>query len=423
MPTGRTLALATGAAALAAVVVVWIATRPDAAPRSTTETAAVTPSTETGAGTSATSSPGRDARIPSRSTAAVTAGPTMPGHTGGSNAVNDGEHDRDQHIIDIGAAGSLAVAPQVYVLDSGGGAPSVNLAGGPSRVSSMGDGAHGPTVGLRGSVVDPAGRPVPGAIVILGAQISIVFGHLSGSAATTTDGAGRFTIDAPKDAGFALALDPRGWSSVVPIDTGATAPLSLKLVGRGALHGRLRYGGRGDVFAIRAVLRDRPFTVHYQSNPDGQFEIASLPPGSYVVSLGLAQTIAGGSSQATERVVTIEDGKTAELVVDQRTGATIVVAPRLDARVPDTLEYWLVTGPAPTTAALAKADQTRWAATPMLFGGMDAAKPMEFHDVAPGSYQACVSDASAGLFGCAGVAVSATDSAREVEVALAAAKP
>lgn len=75
--------------------------------------------------------------------------------------------------------------------------------------------------------------------------------------------------------------------------------------------------------------------------------------------------------------------------------------------------------PRPTRRARAKAEHTPY----LLFGGVDASPPDEFHDVAAGSYVACVALGRTAYFGCTPVVVLDGAGVREVTVRVAPVTP
>ncbi len=321
--------------------------------------------------------------------------------------------------------GSLSKIPERYELTTIDGQAFLNLAGGPSKVSPgrFGDERARPRVRTaRGRVVDPKGRPVAGAVVVFDERLFVWAGHLTGAAGATTDANGEFSsASVPEGAMRAMALHPSGWSNVADV---GSAPLVLQLRGRGALRGRATYNGHGESFDLKVRPRPEPlFGIHYQSDPDGRYTIASLPPGDYTIEFRLAQTIAGGVSKPTERDVTIVDGATAQLDVTQSSAAVVVVTPVLPPDMkPETVQFWLFTGDkVPANAAEART-RGRAEKTPgILFGGVDAMTPNQFHDVATGTYTTCVAVDQTALFGCEKVVVLDGEDVREVRVRVAAA--
>ena len=183
---------------------------------------------------------------------------------------------------------------------------------------------------VRGRVIDAKNRPVAGAVVLFTDRVYVVASHLTGPAGATTDTNGEFSsASVPEGTIRAVALHPSGWSDVVEV---GNAPLVLKLRGRGALRGRATYNGHGESFDLKLWPRPAPsFGFHYQTDSDGRYSIASLPPGDYTVAFALAQIGMDGVSDSIERDVTIVDGATADLDVTQASAAVIVVAPQLPA--------------------------------------------------------------------------------------------
>jgi len=318
--------------------------------------------------------------------------------------------------------GSLSKIPDHYELSLIDGRAFVNLAGGASRLypgGSTQDRPQGPSV--RGRVVDAQGRPIAGAVVIIDDRIDIMAGHLAGITGATSDARGEFSLEAAPAGTVAIAVHSSGWSELVET---ATTPLVLRMRGHGRLRGRATYNGKGESFNL--FLKTRPeskLAFHYQTDPDGRYVMASVPPGPYTISVQLAQTIAGGVSKSTVREVSIVDGETAELDVAQTSGTVVVVTPLLPAGAepPGIVEHWLFGGtviPADIDSVRTRAKAER---TPgILFGGQDAMTPNQFHDITAGDYVTCVVIDRTALFGCASVRVTESDPVREVGLQVAA---
>ncbi|MGE0872865.1 MAG: hypothetical protein AB7P03_30195 [Kofleriaceae bacterium] len=362
------------------------------------------------------------------STGGVTGGATWPpGRTTitQSASADDGKTTQSrsvelsgtpQGIGPGGAPGSLANIPERYELSTPSGHAYVNLAGGQLQIKPAEPRAVTQPRALRGTVVDRAHRPIEGAIVMVGDSLWVVFGHLTGDAGATTNAAGEFEINnAPAGGLFAIALHPTGWSSPTPI---TDEPLQLTLLGRGALKGRATMDNRGDSFTISVATIPRPiFRVDYESDPDGRFEIASLPPGKFTVGFGLAQSITGGSSHWGHREIEIVAGQTTELDVDQASSTVVVATPQVpDGTKVNMIEYWLRPGPSPKLLDVARATANESGVRSMLYGGGDSLTPIQFHDVDPGRYSVCAAINRDQWFGCAELTVIGGESVRELEI-------
>jgi hypothetical protein len=324
--------------------------------------------------------------------------------------------------VTFAAPGSLAKIPDRYEITPSGGSVFVNLAGGQSTHYAASTGRpSSPRRVAKGRVVDRADKPVPGAIALVATSFWLTGGDVMAAGGAITDDNGEFVIDqAPTDKPFAIALHATGWSELVEV---GTAPVVLRMRGRGELHGRATYNGHGESFSITLTTRPpTPFRLDYETDPDGRYVIASVPPGDWHVRIALAQSIAGGVSKATERDVTITDGGKTAVDVAQTSAAMVVATPKLpDGYDVKMIEYWMFPGVAvPATIAAAKARAKAEGTPGVLYGGHDALNPTQFHDVAVGSYQICAIADRDALFACVAVAVLDGDPVREVDVRLVA---
>jgi hypothetical protein len=347
-----------------------------------------------------------------------TSGPQLP--TAGSAAGSGSPApSRGPDGIGMGAPRSLATIPAAYTLaDIGAGHVGVNLAGGaPTIYVPSRDTPDPPMHEVRGRVLDMNGKPVAGAIVLASAdQLGIMAGNLSANAGAVTDASGAFTLKTvPVGNTLAIAFDPTGWSELVSV---GDAPLELHLRGRGALRGKMTYNNHGESFELYLQSQKPPgLLVAYETDSDGTFLIASLPPGDYKLLAGLAQHIGGGTSRNEERIITITAGQTTEIEIKQSSGTDVVLSAHVDP-APDTYEYWLFTGTTPPDLPTARARAKTEHARGGLHGGNDLDTPMQVHDVAAGTYQACAAT-DTGWFGCTQVIVLDGDDVREVTIKLA----
>jgi len=86
----------------------------------------------------------------------------------------------------------------------------------------------------------------------------------------------------------------------------------------------------------------------------------------------------------------IEAGKPTNLALELPTGVLVVVT-MADAAQLSTIEYYLVPGNEPALDAAKLRELGRSGkAMDTLFGGQDIDQPMQFHDVAPGTYTLCI---------------------------------
>jgi len=216
----------------------------------------------------------------------------------------------------------------------------------------------------------------------------------------------------PTIAQLVFAFDTSGWSELAPI---GDAPVVLHLAGHGALHVRATYNGHAESFQMYlSAVPEKRFDIIYVSDPDGTFTIASLPAGAYKLRVGLYQEIAGGASKMTDREIAIETGKTTELEIAQTSGAVVVATAR-GGKSPKYYEYWLFPGESPATGSAAKARGKAEHPPYYLVGGVHLDVPVQFHDVAAGSYSACARTDD-DLFGCTNVTVLDGDNVREIEI-------
>lgn len=315
-----------------------------------------------------------------------------------------------------GERGTLAKLPPTYELTrTSSGHVAVNLAGGVSGSYGYEVLVRG-THAIRGKVIDRAGAPVTGALVLVDAepQVRVWAGSVMANAAATSGVDGSFEILDGPETGVAFALESHaGWSAISPI---ASEPMTLQLLGHGALHGTLHYNGHGESFSIG--LQAGNFGVSYESDPDGTFTIASLPPGAYKLHVGLAQTIAGGASKTVAREISIAADQTTEVAIDQTSGTTIAIEAKPLGT--STMEYILFTGGGSPDIASANARRKIENAPWYLLGGADVRGPAEFHDVTPGSYTVCAAADRTASYACKSLVILDGESVRELEIQLVA---
>ena len=337
----------------------------------------------------------------------------------------------DAAVIDAGAKrgvgvgavpGALRKASGRLTLALVDGVAIVNLAGGPPTVKPYGPPTPRESRPISGRVIDRDGNGVGGAIVLVDRAIDVHAGNLLATAGTVTDATGAFGIDHAPVGGVAIALAGDDWSDVVALADTTT----LHVLGHGGLTGKLTYAGHGDSFKVTLRLRDARFTVHDETPPDGELAIASLPPGIYTLTTGLAQTFGGGASATVDREITIWAGGTTNVELALNAGTTIALTSQPpDGVTPQGIVYWLFTGAPPKTGAEARTRAAAEHPQQMTRGGGGNGEPLELHDVAAGSYAACAAafDARAmaalnSPFGCVAITVHDDDSVLERRIDL-----
>jgi hypothetical protein len=191
------------------------------------------------------------------------------------------------------------------------------------RPGDTGDGGTRPpgNEGLAGVVVDPAGGPVPGALVSVrtaARAYPTVFGDFMGYEALT-DEQGRFTVEDVEPGTYDLTARQMGLAPARLMDVPAgRRDLTLKLLQGTKLVGSVRDAASGAPvvsFAVAVMLKVGPlqresFTQLSFIDPGGRYEVAGLPPGSYVV-----QVVAPGYA-ATESPVEVTEETRAPVRAD-----------------------------------------------------------------------------------------------------------
>jgi hypothetical protein len=310
-----------------------------------------------------------------------------------------------------------AEPPAPYELsDIGPTSVAVNLEGGPATSYTMFTGDPPPRDrAITGIVTFSDGRPAHGAIVVADDRLTARGRELFGSAGATCDEDGSFELRVVANEGLAVVAlhTTGGWSpaAVVPAGTDAR-DVRLRLDAPGAVTGVVTRAGDPEQAEVTAVNAGSSFTT--TSGEDGRYRLASLPAGDYTLRVGLAQTIDGGSSRAVEAAVALRSAHTATVDVDLPAGTLLAVPLQYDeGDAPTVITYDLA-------AADPDAPQPR---RNMLFGGADAVKLMQFHDVVPAAYELCVRAQSPGeprreLTRCKRVEVTRDPPVQDVEIDL-----
>lgn len=241
---------------------------------------------------------------------------------------------------------------------------------------------------VTGRVRDAAGAPVANAAVVVGARLDVHMGSLSGAAGALTRADGTFEIVTHEEAaGFAIAMHPRGWSSVVAVPGGKSdAEIALVTPAPGALAIHVRQAGASREGQV--MVRSAGLTLMLDTDARGDLAIPLLAPGTYQVKTWGAQMMAGGISAPESTEATVVAGQTTDVRISLPTGVLVVASAWKPGM--STVEYFLYAGT--EKLGLAEMKQRGRAGTAMeyLLGGQDADRAAELHDVAPGEYTLCV---------------------------------
>ncbi len=268
------------------------------------------------------------------------------------------------------------------------------------------------------------GRPILDALVLGGPDLHVMFAHLNAADGAGVGADGGFEIHAAAGAPLhLLAITPRAWSAVTVIAAGdGDATAELRIGRPAAMRGAVRYGGQLEVANV--FLRTgvgRGVTLSTQT-VDGRYLIAPVPPGTWDVSVALATDIGGGSSQAQRSQVTISAGQTLEQDFALAVGVTLVLVPRPPSGTPmEQAEGFLLAGtdvPADAGSAKQRLRQRQPGDDSFMYGGVDADRPLEFHDRPPGPYVAClaVGDGRQRSWGCRAVVLRIEAPVQELEI-------
>lgn len=271
---------------------------------------------------------------------------------------------------------------------------AVALAGGQSSVY-LWEQPAAPTMTrhVKGHVLDAAGKPVAGAVVVVDTKLAVMFDSFTGGGGAVTNAAGEFDVAMhSEDAFYAVALHARaGWSAPVPVARGAgDADVELRIAGGGGMTGNVTRENT-PLEADITVKIGSSFMLVMKTDPKGHFELPLLGPGTYHVSAHPTQLIAGGTGRGAEQDVTVGGGKPTAVALEVPTGALVVASFDAPQKM-STVEYWLVPGEitgAPDVGDL-KARGREGKVLDYLVGGVDADREVQFHDIAEGTYTLCV---------------------------------
>ncbi len=201
--------------------------------------------------------------------------------------------------------------PSNYEISRIGNRVTVNLDGGVSNVAVVGGSGDGriyavdpteefkeqvrnslshadplPTRRLSGRVLDLAGKPLPGAVVLADLSFSLHGGEriAEGADGARADSAGRFSVVIPADRGISVvAMAGSGWSDVARVAAGvADAEIELAIATRTRLRGKVLLQGSGHPATVTVAGQAAGYTVN--TAVDGTFEVDPITPGAYVVA-------------------------------------------------------------------------------------------------------------------------------------------
>lgn len=241
---------------------------------------------------------------------------------------------------------------------------------------------------VTGRVRDTAGAPVANAAVVIGSRLDVHMGSLSGAAGGMTRADGTFDVLIHEDgAGFAIAMHPRGWSSVVAVPAGkGDAEIALVTPAPGAL--AIHVGQAGASREAQVMIRSTGLTFMLDTDAHGDLSIPLLAPGSYDVKTWGAQMVAGGTSAPESTAATVVAGQTTDVRIALPTGVLVVASAFKPGMF--TVEYFLYAGAEKLELAELKKRGRAGMMIEYLLGGQDADRAAELHDVAPGDYTLCV---------------------------------
>jgi RNA polymerase sigma factor (sigma-70 family) len=277
---------------------------------------------------------------------------------------------------------------------------TVALEGGPSRLTTFGPTLREPPQTLRtlrGRVLDEAGQPVAGAVVVAGSALRAMLGNsLSTDAGTTTGPDGSYALALWKaEPVVVLALHRDGWSPITPVAKGTDdLSLELHLHPTAALRGTITRGGVAQEAEVLVSQHGASkLYIRVPTDAKGRYRIDRLPPGKLEVKASLSHDAGLGTGALASRSVTLVSGKARRIDLDLPQGAHVTV----ESDVPEgvrMMQYTLLVGEhaVSNAGALARlrkelpAEETRT----LLYGGSDLDEVMQWSDVPHGAVTLCV---------------------------------
>ncbi|MDX2091373.1 MAG: carboxypeptidase regulatory-like domain-containing protein [Kofleriaceae bacterium] len=251
---------------------------------------------------------------------------------------------------------------------------------------------------LRGKVVDPAGRPVAGANVMLGH--TGVYGGIGrfdqpdvGLGAAVTDASGAFSFAGvpikPPGPGMIVGADHPSFGRALPVQipagTSDPAPITLELRECGSIAGTVVQNGKRISALIGAGW---PELGMADTDEDGAFVISRLPAGPVPLRISPSTAMRMQNHQLT---VQVEPNKQTEVTIDIPIGTirlSVVVRPKPGHEVASASLFLFVgtvsfDNYAEVTARMMADSQglARW--------NGDATGPASFDRVVPGEYTVC----------------------------------
>lgn len=267
----------------------------------------------------------------------------------------------------------------------------------PGKATDLGAITVQPGGTLRGEVVDAAGRPVPGARVMVG-----LFGAYNGvgkfdepdptSKTALTDAKGAFTItgiQTRRRVGRAVGADHPSYGRALPITigegTGDPAPVTLTLRDCGSVTGKIMQDGQPVAGAI--IGAGWPEMGSAITTDDGLFTISRLPVGTVVLRVMPPRPM----SRNHQHTVQVEAGKATEVVIEIPTGTltlAVAVTPKPGHDVAGAMLYLF--------SGTVTADTYAQVTTLMMSQGQGNARwlgkpdqPAAFERLVPGDYSVC----------------------------------